>query len=552
MNRPIVCILIVCCWFLSCQNETVDKKENKTVFRYNESSGISSLDPLYARNVENIWAINQIFNGLVQMNDDLEVKPSISKSWEISEDGLIYTFHLRNDVFFHDNDGFEGGKGRKVVASDFVHSFYRIIDPKQASPGAWIFNNIDKENDLGFKAVNDSTLLIYLLKPFPPFLGLLTMQYCSVIPFEIVELYDQDFRNQPVGTGPFKFKLWKEGVKLVLVKNENYFEKDKKGNPLPYLDAVSVTFINEKQVVFLEFVKGNLDMVSGMDQMPKDEVLTQTGKLNKKYQGKFSLETNPYLKTDYLGILVDPNSDLVKNSPLKFKAVRKAINYGIDREQMITYLRNNIGTAASGGIIPRGMPSFNPKLVKGYTYDPEKASSLLLDAGFDSENPVPEITISTHKKFHDMCEFMQHQLSEIGIIIKIDVQPAISLRERVAKSQLNMFRKSWIADYPDAENYLALFYSKNFCPAGPNYTHFSNPEFDKLYDKAQLETTDSLRYRYYQQMDNIMVEEAPIVPLYYDQIIRLVQNNINGLSKNPMNLLSLKRVRKEKTTQNPN
>ncbi|HIA36616.1 MAG TPA: ABC transporter substrate-binding protein [Flavobacteriales bacterium] len=552
MRRPILYILIVCCWFLSCQNETVDKKENKTVFRYNESSGISSLDPLYARNVENIWAINQIFNGLVQMNDDLEVKPCISKSWEISEDGLTYTFHLRNDVFFHDNDGFEGGKGRKVIASDFVHSLYRIIDPKQASPGAWIFNNIDKENDLGFKAVNDSTLIIYLLKPFPPFLGLLTMQYCSVIPFEIVELYDQDFRNQPVGTGPFKFKLWKEGVKLVLVKNENYFEKDEKGNSLPYLDAVSVTFINEKQVVFLEFVKGNLDMVSGMDQMPKDEVLTQTGKLNIKYQGKFRLETNPYLKTDYLGILVDPNSDLVKNSPLKFKAVRKAINYGIDRELMITYLRNNIGTPASGGIIPRGMPSFNPKLVKGYTYDPEKASSLLLEAGFDSENPVPEITISTHKKFHDMCEFMQHQLSEIGIRIKIDVQPAISLRERVAKSQLNMFRKSWIADYPDAENYLALFYSKNFCPAGPNYTHFSNPEFDKLYDKAQLETDDSLRYRYYQQMDNIMVEEAPIVPLYYDQIIRLVQNNINGLSKNPMNLLSLKRVQKEETTQNPN
>ena len=552
MRRPILYILIVCCWFLSCQNETVDKKENKTVFRYNESSGISSLDPLYARNVENIWAINQIFNGLVQMNDDLEVKPCISKSWEISDDGLTYTFHLRNDVFFHDNDGFEGGKGRKVIASDFVHSLYRIIDPKQASPGAWIFNNIDKENDLGFKAVNDSTLIIYLLKPFPPFLGLLTMQYCSVIPFEIVELYDQDFRNQPVGTGPFKFKLWKEGVKLVLVKNENYFEKDEKGNSLPYLDAVSVTFINEKQVVFLEFVKGNLDMVSGMDQMPKDEVLTQTGKLNIKYQGKFRLETNPYLKTDYLGILVDPNSDLVKNSPLKFKAVRKAINYGIDRELMITYLRNNIGTPASGGIIPRGMPSFNPKLVKGYTYDPEKASSLLLEAGFDSENPVPEITISTHKKFHDMCEFMQHQLSEIGIRIKIDVQPAISLRERVAKSQLNMFRKSWIADYPDAENYLALFYSKNFCPAGPNYTHFSNPEFDKLYDKAQLETDDSLRYRYYQQMDNIMVEEAPIVPLYYDQIIRLVQNNINGLSKNPMNLLSLKRVQKEETTQNPN
>jgi len=300
------------------------------------------------------------------------------------------------------------------------------------------------------------------------------------------------------------------------------------------------------------FVKGNLDMVSGMDQMPKDEVLTKKGDLNPKYQGKFMLETNPYLKTDYLGILVDSELELVKNSPLKMKAVRKAINYGIDRKQMITYLRNNIGTPATGGIIPKGMPSFSSKNVKGYTYDPDKASALLIEAGFNSENPVPEITISTHKKFLDMCEFMQHQLNEIGIRIKIDVQPAISLRERVAKSQLNLFRKSWIADYPDAENYLALFYSKNFCPSGPNYTHFSNPDFDKLYEISQLETVDSIRYQYYQEMDKIMIEEAPIVPLYYDQVIRLTQNNIIGLSKNPMNLLTLKRVQKKTISKKVN
>ena len=356
MKRDYFIISLSVIFFLcSCKQETINEADQKTVFRYNESSGISSLDPAFARNVENIWAVNQLYNGLIQMNDTLEVEPCIAKSWNISMDGLTYTFHLRNDVYFHDNEVFEGGKGRKVIAEDFVHSLFRIINPDEASPGAWIFNNIDQSDNLGFFAKDDSTLLIHLQKPFPPFLGLLTTQYCSVVPHEVVEHYGRDFRNHPVGTGPFKFKMWKEGVSLIFLKNENYFETDDQGYPLPYLDAISISFINEKQVVFLEFVKGDLDFVSGLDQLPKDELLLQTGELNPKFKNKFRLELLPYLKTDYLGILVDPNLELVKNSPLKLKAVRQAINYGIDREQMITYLRNNIGTAAHAGIIPEGI-----------------------------------------------------------------------------------------------------------------------------------------------------------------------------------------------------
>ena len=142
-------------------------KTDKTVFRYNEAAGITSLDPAFARDQANIWAVNQVYNGLVQMDDNLNIKPCIARSWEISEDGLIYTFHLRNDVFFHDHNLFKNGKGRKVNASDFVNSFFRIIDETVASPGAWIFNNIDrtaKSNYLGFEAVNDTLLKIYLNK----------------------------------------------------------------------------------------------------------------------------------------------------------------------------------------------------------------------------------------------------------------------------------------------------------------------------------------------------------------------------------------------------
>ena len=240
--------------------------------------------------------------------------------------------------------------------------------------------------------------------------------------------------------------------------------------------------------------------------------------------------THPYLNTEYLGILVDEELDLVKNSPLKHKQIRQAINYGFDRKQMIAYLRKNIGTPATAGFVPKGLPSFNETIVKGYDYNPEKARELLFTAGFPNGEGLPPIKLFTTAQYLDLCEFMQHQLGEIGIPVKVEVLPGPTHRELVARSKLNFFRKSWIADYPDAENYLALFYSKNFTPHGPNYTHFKNYDFDKLYEMAQSETNDSTRYHYYQQMDKIVIEEAPIIPLYYDQVVRLTRKNIVAVS----------------------
>jgi oligopeptide transport system substrate-binding protein len=533
-------------FLISCGGNPYEEA-NKTVFRYNESSGIASLDPAFAKDQACIWACNQIYNGLVQLNDSLVVMPCIARSWDISDSGLLYTFHLRTDIFFHDHELFKEGKGRKVIASDFVYSFKRIIDPKVASPGAWIFNYVNDSlsgSGFNFKTLNDSTLQIALKKPFPPFLSLLSMQYCSVVPMEVVEHYGKDYRKNPVGTGPFKYKMWKEGVKLVLVKNENYFEYEN-GERLPYLDAVAITFMSDKQSSFLEFLKGNIDFLNSIDPSYKDELLTRSGKLNPKYEGKFTLLTEPYLNTEYLGILVDSASETLKENPLRIKAIRQAINYGFDRKKMMKYLRNNIGCPGIYGFIPVGMPSFDTILMKGYDYDPAKVRELLKEAGYPDGKGLPDISINTTSTYLDLCEYVQQQLSEFGIKIKIEVNPPATLREMVAKSKLPFFRGSWIADYPDAENYLSLFYSKNFCPLGPNYTHFSNAVFDSLYERSQYETNDSLRYSYYVQMNRIVMDEAPVVVLYYDQVLRFCQKNISGLTSNPMNLLTLKRVKKE-------
>jgi peptide/nickel transport system substrate-binding protein len=533
-----------CLLLFSCGSP--EKNSEKKFFRYNESGGITSLDPASAKTVENIWAVNQLFNGLVQLNEKLEVIPCIAKSWEISDSGKTYIFHLRNDVYFHDHPLFPNGKGRKVVAQDFVLSFFRLMDMEEEQSAKYLFTNIardERSDNLGFTAPDDSTFIIYLIEPFPPFLNILTMQYCSVIPNEIAEHYGTDFRRNPVGTGPFMFKAWEEGIKLVLVKNENYFEKDG-DTRLPYLDGITISFIKDKQSAFIDFQKGSLDMLSGADMVNIDLIVDKDGNLKKEYAGKFTMQTGPYLKTDYLGFLVDMDSEIVKKSPLRIKEVRRAIGYAIDREKIVKHLRNSIGTPALQGFIPKGMPSFDSTL-QGFTYNPDKARELLIKAGFPGGKGIEEITLNVTEQYLELSQFIEHELEEIGIPVRIFLNRPITQMELIANAKVNFFRKSWVADYADAENFFACFYSKNLSPKGPNYTHFKNKKYDELFEKALKEQNDTIRFTLYREMDKILLEEAPIVPLFYDQVFRLVNNNIEGPTLNPMNLLNLKKVKKK-------
>jgi oligopeptide transport system substrate-binding protein len=537
--------LISLVFFASCSGSKKKKAEQHMIFRYNELGVVSSLDPAAASNFENIWAVNQLFNGLVQMDDSILVRPCIAKSWEISNDRLKYTFHLRKDVFFHDHSVFPEGKGRKVTAGDFEYSFERLFN-KSVSKAADLleyFNRNESDGLKGFYALNDSTFVVQVKKAFPAFLGILTMKFFSVVPREIVEYYKSDFGRNPVGTGPFSFKVWKEGQKLLFIKNENYFEKEGE-HKLPYLDAVSVSFIRDRESAWLNFLKDNVDMISGFDAFNAKEVLTSAGELKSIYKNRFVLQSQPFLKTDYLGFLMDDKMLDQKPNPFRTKALRQAINFGIDREEMIKYLRNNIGTAATNGFVPHGLPGYDNNEVIGYSYNPEKAKQLMYLAGYQDGKGLPEMTLNTTKQYLDLAEHIRFQLSQIGLKILINVIEDGSFREGVANSKMNFFRKSWVGDFPDPINFLALFYSRNFAPNGSNYTHFKNQHYDDLYDKALYEQNDTLRRNYYYEMERIIVEEAPVVPLYHDRVIRLVQNNVTGLTVNAMNMLNLKTVKK--------
>lgn len=543
-NSFLICFFILLSFFVwSCGRSS--QEEQRTVFRYNEASNITSLDPIYARNQANIWATTQLYNSLLELDTALNVQASVARHWEISSDGLVYTFWLRPDVYFHRDPVFGEGMGRKVVASDFVYSFSRLVDPRLNSPGAWVMNPVKRQSNgsLAVFALNDSVLQIHLQEPFPPMAGLLCMQYCSVVPYEAVEAYGADFRSRPVGSGPFRFQYWKEGVKLVLRKNEDYFEFEDNWR-LPYLDAIAVSFIIDRQTAFLEFIKGNLDFLSALDASYKDELLTPLGELQPKYHDRFYKISRSFLNTEYLGIRIDPDakSDL---SPLQIRQIRQAINYGFDRAKLVAFLRNNIGTPAYAGFVPVGMPGFHVNQ-GGYRYLPDRSRQLLSQAGFPGGEGLPVIRLATNAQYLDICQFIQHELSRVGVRLQIDVMPPATLRELMAKGETDFFRASWIADYPDAENYLALFYSPNHAPAGPNYTRFSHAGFDRLYERSRHMVSDSLRIRIYQQMDSIIVAEAPVVPLFYDQSVRFLPHYVHGLQSNPLNHLVLKKVRIER------
>ncbi|MBQ8223477.1 MAG: ABC transporter substrate-binding protein [Bacteroidales bacterium] len=619
--------------FSSCGRDH-SSDENLKIFKYNEAAGILTLDPIYAKDLPHIWACNQIFNSLVAFDEEMNVVPAIAKSWNISDDGMTYTFILRDDVCFHEDECFvkttrpqdhkttslvdslscslvDLNKTRKVVAQDFVYSFNRVLDRKLNSSGSWIFSNVKKRQQVAespshqdleaelvegttkyaFYALNDTILKIELSQPFPAFLGILSMTYASVVPKEAVDYYGTEFGRHPVGTGPFKFQYWKEGVKLVFRKNPNYFEFEKTARlqdcktasnilvdslscslvdsiRLPYLDAVSISFIIDKQVAFMEFVKGKFHFMSGIDSRYKDELLTRDGKLRDEYEDKIYLIRQPYLNTEYLAFFLDENDTLCKERSL---ALRQAVSYSIDREKMLRYLRNGMGTPGNGGIIPVGLPgSRDNKTTRqqdnkttrqqdckttgqhvdsltighvdfniGYPYNPKKAEQLLKDNDLIGY----ELKLYTTQEYIDIAKFVQSALTEVGLNCRVEEMMPVALREKRANGNLPFFRSSWVADYPDAENYLSLFTTNNFTPQGPNYTHYSNEKFDELYQKSLRCNDIQERAKIYYEMDSLMMTEAPVVILFYDEVMRFVNKNVTGLGSNPTNMLNLKEVK---------
>lgn len=520
-------IFITVLSIISCSN---NKQFDNNIFKYNEYSNISSLDPAFSSTLRNIWPVNQIFNGLVKLDENLEIVDDIAHKWEISPDKKTYTFFLKKGIKFHPSKFFKNESDRVVNADDFVYSLKRLTDPKVASSGSWVLKNVDS-----IYSVNDSILRIKLIKEFKPFLGILSMKYCSVVPSEIVENFGDEFGQNPIGTGPFLFKKWDQNIKLVLRKNDEYFEKDSTGKKLPYLEGISISLIPDKKSEFMEFIAGRLDMVSSPENSIIDQIFDAKGNLQDRFSDEFKLIKKPYLNTEYIGFNTKEN--LERDAKL-----RLAINHSIDRQKMIKFLRKNLGYAATSGIVPNGLNNLYKE--ERYSYDPSKAKKLMNE--YKNENSLDKvnITISTDAQYLDIIEFVQSELQKIDIYITIDITPPSILRQGKANGKFQAFRASWIADYPSDQNYFSLFYSKNHTPKGPNYTFFKSDEFDKLYNQTESDETNSKAMLIGGSIEDLIYQHSPVIPLYYDMSIRILNKRVIGLNNNPINMLDLRKVRK--------
>jgi len=522
--------------FVSCGRQ---HNNNKNVFCYNESNGISSLDPAFARDLEIMWATNQLFDGLVELNDSLEIIPSVAKSYSISEDRLTYTFILRNDVFFHNNACFTNSTGRKVLSSDIAFSFNRILDNAIASPGKWIFENVIEN---GFTAANDSTFIIQLKKPFSPFLGLLTTQYANIVPHEGIEKYGTEFRNNPVGCGPFQFAFWYENVALVFHKNPNYFLKDELGNSLPYLEAVKIDFVKDMSAEYQGLLQGKYDFMSGLHNAFKDELLDPNGNLSSAYSSQLYLQKTPFIKTDYLGFVVDPS--LQSNKALLDPRVRKALHLSINKKDMVKHLRNNTVIPADFGFCsPAAAKNLNT--TERISFNKKEALDLLAQAGFPNGKNLPTIVLSTTSDYADLMEYIQHEWQQIGIPCEIQQLQGAAFRDQASKCQLSVFRKSWLADYAHPENFYSVFQTSRFTPNGPNYTHYSNSNYDMIYAVLGASNNSDSTLIYCEKLEQQLNEETPVIPLYYDQVMHFIRSNVKNLPTNSVNMLDLRRVKKE-------
>lgn len=529
-------------------------------FIYNEVEDFKSLYPLNVTEIVSYNIANQIYEGLVRLSmRDLTVQAALAENWELDSLATTYTFHLRKGVFFQSDECFANKQSREVLAKDFKYCLDRICAASPTNHFFWLFMNKVVGADeyyqstingspleggvSGIEVIDEYTLQIKLTNPFASFLYLLAMPPASVYPKEAVEKYGDEMRIHCVGTGPFKVKEVREGDAVILTRNPNYWGVDEFGNKLPYLDLIKVVFIKEKKSELLEFQKGTLDMVYKLPLEMIDNIVDKSNTLLKEYQ-KYNLQISPALSLQYYGF--QHKSDLFKN-----KLVRQAFNAAIDRKKIVDFTLKSIGIPALYGVVPPAIVGYDSKAVKGASYNADKAKQLLAEAGYPNGEGFPELTLSLNSGGGtniQIAEAIQKMLEEnLNIKVNFSVVPFAQNIANIENGKAIFWRSGWIADYPDPENYLNLFYGARV-PASmdePSYINtfrYQNPKFDKLLETAIATTNIDERNELYAKADQILADDAAIIPIYYEKSYRLIQPYVRNFYQNPMEFRTFREV----------
>lgn len=571
MKKSLLSVLAVALFLASCggKKENSDKVQRLAkgnvyyggVFRMNEEEDFRNLYPLSVNEAVSFRIAMQVYEGLVKLSSkDLTVVPSLAEKWEVSDDAKTFTFYIRKGVKFHDNECFEGGTGREVTAKDFKYSLDKACESSPNNQGFFVFQNrVTGANEYfestklkkplaggvsGIKVIDDYTLQISLNYPFAGFINVLTMPYGWVFPKEAVDKYGADMRIKCVGTGPFLPKEVKEGEAVILTRNENYWDKDKHGNQLPYLDAIKVTFIKEKKAELLEFKKGNLEMVY---RLPIEMIGDITGEFEEAKKGgnpPFEMQNSQQLSLQYYGF-----QNLSK--PFDNKLVRQAFNYAIDREQIVNFVLQGDGQAAKYGAVPSVLTGYNSDLIKGYEFNADKARQLLAKAGYPNGKGFPELTLDLNSgggRNTQVAEAVQKMLKEnLNIKVNLNQMPLAQHLDKYETGKSLFWRTAWQADYPDPESFLNLFFGENV-PASMaensyvNCVRFKNAQYDTLFKQALHEVDLEKRYALYRKADQLAIDEAAYLPIYYEEISRLIQPYVKNCDQNSLEYRDLTRV----------
>jgi oligopeptide transport system substrate-binding protein len=471
-----------------------------------------TLDPAFLTDIYAAPVAQQVFDGLVEFDANLNVVPSIAKSWQASYDGLVWTLHLRQGVKFH--------HGREVNADDFVYTFTRLLHPRTASPRAWLFERVQGAKEFlagtaerveGLQALDAYTLQITLSQPYAPFISILGIVQAQVVPREEVERLGSAFGRQPVGTGPFRFVNWVAGEKIVLEANEEYFEGR------PFLNHLHYHIITDRQRALDEFEQGTLE----------DTVLLSHQPTPLRGDPRFKSFRKPLLATLFLGLET-------RDGPLSNHKVRQAINYAINREAINSTIRQNRFVQARG-ILPLGMPGYNPDL-EGYQYNLARARQLLTEAGHPEGNNLPPLelwTSATTATALQEHEAIKRDLEQLGL--KVELFTAESWQHYktavLGKRSGAMYRFVWYADFPDPDNFLfPLFHSQS----SDNYANYSNPAVNRLLEQARSEGDYLKRIELYRQTEALIMADAPVVNLVYYNYETLFQLYVQGIELNAL------------------
>ena len=528
------------------------------VFNMNETEAIRSIFPLTLTQASAYRIASQIYQGLVRFDPvDLHILPCLAEKWDVDATATVYTFHLRNDVRFHDDPMFPDGKGRELNADDVVRCFTAICTHGQGDQMFWLFQDRvaganayfaatskgdpPKKGVQGIEKLDDLTVRITLTHPSLNFLQVMAHQGCWIWPHELAETYPHDLMAHAIGTGPFRLKLARPGESMVLERDPHYWRRDTNGDPLPYLDAVRITFAEDKNNELEEFLKGHL---SAMLELPVERVDVLKDSLDAAGHERFLVRSVPALTVQFYGFnsMKPPFDDLL---------VRKAFALAIDRHLLVDSVLRGLAVIADHGLVPPGMSGYPYAEVSAIPFAPDSARKLLALAGYPDGKGFPSVLLQVNNDgfgYVRYAEAVQEMLQhELHVAIAVSVLPADQHYERIEMAKALFWREGWIADHPDPENFLSLLYGKNAVldtaqPASLNNTRYHNSSFDSLFARAQQTTDDAKRMALLAQAERIAMADMPIAPLYHERAVRLLQPWVRDLPLNPLESLDLSDV----------